>query len=207
MTNGGRIFPRSEDTHTCYLKNVVRNPNIRVGDYTCYHDFGDAMNFEKNVLYAAGCTLDRLIIGKFCWISSGVKFLMTGGKNKLSSVASYPFPIMTEEWGPSAAEGDEPSQADIIIGNDVWIGFEALILSGVNIGDGAIIGTRAVVTKDVPPYGIVLGVPGHLIRKRFDEETIEALLKLRWWDWTPEKISQNLDAIRSADVRKLLERA
>lgn len=199
-----KICPRSRDTETIYLKNVIHNPNIIVGDYTMYNDSAkDPTDFERNnVLYHYPINQDKLIIGKFCSIACGAKFLFNSANHNLSSLSTYPFPIFFEEWDLDAKDvtDAQDNKGDIVIGNDVWIGYEAVILAGVTIGDGAVIGTRAVVTKDVPPYTIVGGVPAKPIRKRFPEGTIELLLKLKWWDWTEERIRQHLSEIQSGNV-------
>lgn len=196
-----KIYPRTGDHQTVYLKDVITNPNIEVGEYTMYNDFvNDPREFEKNnVLYHYPINGDKLIIGKFCSIACGAKFLFTSANHKMSSLSTYPFPIFYEEWGLDAKDirNAWDNKGDIIIGNDVWIGYEAVIMAGVTIGDGAIIGTRAVVTKDVPPYTIVGGVPAKPIRKRFDDATVERLIKLRWWDWEYEKIAQSIAAIQA----------
>ena len=176
MANSKSIYPRTGDTQTVYLKNVITRPNIEVGDYTMYNDFvNDPKKFEQNnVLYQYPINHDRLIIGKFCSIACGAKFLFNSANHTMASLSTYPFPLFFEEWELEKKNVTEAwnNKGDIIIGNDVWIGYEAVILAGVTIGDGAIIGTRAVVTKDVPPYSIVGGVPAKSIRKRFDDETI-----------------------------------
>ncbi len=196
-----KIYPRTGDHQTVYLKDVITNPNIEVGEYTMYNDFvNDPREFEKNnVLYHYPVNGDKLIIGKFCSIACGAKFLFTSANHKMSSLSTYPFPIFYEEWGLDAKDirNAWDNKGDIIIGNDVWIGYEAVIMAGVTIGDGAIIGTRAVVTKDVPPYTIVGGVPAKPIRKRFDDATVERLIKLRWWDWEHEKIAKSIAAIQA----------
>ncbi len=201
------IYPRSGDRKTVYLKPNISNPNITVGEYTMYNDFvNDPREFEKNnVLYHYPVNRDRLIIGKFCSIACGARFIFTSANHALKSLSTYPFPIFFEEWGLDVKNITDAwdNKGDIVIGNDVWIGYEAVILSGVTIGDGAIIGTRAVVTKDVPPYTIVGGVPARVIRKRFSEETIDALLKIKWWDWPKEKIAENIGAIQSGDIERL----
>jgi len=158
-------------------------------------------------LYHYPINHDKLIIGKFCSIACKAKFLFNSANHTLSSLSTYPFPLFFEEWGlekKNVAESWD-NKGDIIIGNDVWIGFEAVILAGVTIGDGAIIGTHAVVTKDVPPYTIVGGIPAKPIKKRFDEDTISALLRIKWWDWSSEKISRNIAAIRSGNIKELME--
>lgn len=196
-----KIYPRTGDHQTVYLKDVITDPGIEVGEYTMYNDFvNDPREFEKNnVLYHYPVNGDKLIIGKFCSIACGAKFLFTSANHKMSSLSTYPFPIFYEEWGLDVKDirNAWDNKGDIIIGNDVWIGYEAVIMAGVTIGDGAIIGTRAVVTKDVPPYTIVGGVPAKPIRKRFDDATVERLIKLRWWDWEHEKIAQSIAAIQA----------
>lgn len=207
MANSEKIYPRSGDKETVYLKPAISNPNISVGEFTMYNDFvNDPMQFERNnVLYQYPINHDKLIIGKFCSIACGAKFIFNSANHTLSSVSTYPFPIFFEEWGLNikdvAAAWD--NKGDIVIGNDVWIGYEAVIMAGVTVGDGAIIGTRAVVTKDVPPYTIVGGVPAKPIRKRFENEALDELLKIRWWDWPEEKIARNIQAIQSGCLKQL----
>lgn len=201
-----KIYPRTGDPTTVYLKNVISNPNITVGDYTMYNDFvNDPTQFEKNnVLYHYPVNGDRLIIGKFCSIACGAKFIFTSANHTLKSLSTYPFPIFFEDWGLDkkdvAAAWD--NKGDTVIGNDVWIGFEAVILAGVHIGDGAIIGARAVVTKDVPPYTVVGGVPAREIKKRYDEATVSKLVQMKWWDWPYEKIRQHLTQLMRGEVDK-----
>lgn len=196
-----KIYPRPGDTQIVYLQDVVNGPNIEVGAYTIYNDFvHDPRDFEKNnVLYHYPVNGDRLKIGKFCSVACGAKFLFTSGNHSLRSLSTYTFPIFYEQWGfdPKNIRDAWDNKGDIVIGNDVWIGYEAVILSGVTVGDGAVIGTRAVVTKDVPPYTIVGGVPARPIRRRFDPQTIARLEELRWWDWEEERIARNLSAIQS----------
>ena len=205
--NKAKIYPRVGDDQTVYLNQVVTNPNIIVGDYTMYNDFvNDPTEFEKNnVLYHYPINGDRLIIGKFCSIACCAKFLFNSANHSLTSLSTYPFPIFFEEWGLERAQVTRAwdHKGDIVIGNDVWIGYEAVILAGVTIGDGAIIGTRAVVTKDVPPYTIVGGVTAKPIRKRFPDDTIAALLALRWWNWPEERIAGCLDAIQSGQIDQI----
>lgn len=202
-----KIYPRPHDKQIVYLKSVVDDPNIEIGEYTIYNDFvNDPCDFEKNnVLYHYPVNGDKLKIGKFCSIACGSKFLFTSANHALGSLSTYTFPIFFDEWDLDAKNirSAWDNKGDIVIGNDVWIGYEAVILSGVTIGDGAIIGTHAVVTKDVPPYTIVGGVPAKPIRRRFDDETVEELLRLRWWDWDKEKISRNISAIQSGDIAAL----
>jgi len=185
-------FPLAHYDRLCFLKNIITNPNIIVGDYTYYDDFEDVHNFEKNVKYHFDFTGDKLIIGKFCMIASDVTFIMNGANHLTDAVSTYPFAIFGNGW-ENAMEGKTyPTKGDTIIGNDVWIGYKAMIMAGVTIGDGAIIASRSVVTKDVAPYSIVGGNPAKEIKKRFSEEQIEKLLTLKWWDWDIEKITKNV---------------
>lgn len=204
-----QIYPRPGDREIVYLKDVITDPNIEVGDYTIYHDFvHDPRAFEKNnVLYHYPVNGDRLKIGKFCSIACGAKFLFASANHSLRSLSTYTFPIFFEEWGLDAQNIRQAwdNKGDIEIGNDVWIGFEAVILSGVTIGDGAIIGARAVVTRDVAPYTIVGGVPARPIRRRFDDATIAQLEALCWWDWEPERIRRSIAAIQAGDLDALWE--
>ncbi|MDL2259078.1 CatB-related O-acetyltransferase [Eubacteriales bacterium OttesenSCG-928-K08] len=204
-----KIYPRTGDRETIYLNSVISNPNISVGEYTIYNDFAhDPTQFEKNnVLYHYPINGDKLIIGKFCSIACGAKFIFTSANHTLDSLSTYTFPLFYEGWDLDKKDVASAwdNKGDIVIGNDVWIGYEAVILSGVHIGDGAIIGARAVVTKDVPPYTIVGGVPAKEIRKRFDERTVSKLLEAKWWDWPPQKIQQALPFIQSGDISKLFD--
>ncbi|MBU3174860.1 CatB-related O-acetyltransferase [Clostridium estertheticum] len=207
IPNSNKIYPRSNDNQTIYLKNVITRDNIKVGDYTIYNDFNnDPRDFEENnVLYQYTVNNDKLIIGKFCSIACKAKFLMTSGNHTMKSLSNYTFPIFYEEWDLPVSHITDAwdNKGDIEIGNDVWIGYDAIIMSGVKIGDGAIIGTRAVVTKDVPPYTIVGGVPAKVIKKRYDDETISKLLEIKWWNWTYEKIQANIKYIQSGNIDKL----
>ncbi|MDU6307231.1 MAG: CatB-related O-acetyltransferase [Clostridium sp.] len=203
-----KVYPRTNDNQTVYLKNIITNPNIIIGDYTIYNDFvSDPTRFEtNNVLYQYPINHDRLLIGKFCSIACGAKFIFTSANHTLKSLSTYPFPLFFEEWGLDKREVASAwdNKGDIVIGNDVWIGYEAVVLSGVHIGDGAIIGARAVVTKDVPPYTIVGGVPATEIRKRFDEAAINKLLQVRWWNLPFETINDLLPSIMNGEVNELL---
>lgn len=207
--NPKKIYPRTNDFSTVYLKNVITNSNIIVDDFTMYNDFNnDPKDFEKkNVLYHYPfVNKDKLIIGKFCSIACGAKFIFNSANHTLKSLSSYPFPIFYEEWDSTMNVCEAwDNKGDIIIGNDVWIGFEAVIMSGVHIGDGAIIGTRALVTKNVPPYAIVGGIPARIIRTRFEDSVIEDLLKIQWWNWSTEKVSEKLTAIKNGDIAGLKE--
>lgn len=202
-----QTYPRTNDFQTIYLNTVIKKNNIIVGDYTIYNDFvNDPTLFEKNnVLYHYPINKDRLIIGKFCSIACGSKFLFNSANHTLKSLANYTFPLFFEEWGLDKKDVASAwdNKGDITIGNDVWIGYEAVIMSGVHIGDGAIIASRAVVTKDVPPYTIVGGTPAKEIRLRFDADTIARLQELQWWNWPIEKIRSNLPLIMNGEIDKL----
>lgn len=202
-----QIYPRTGDKETIYLKNVITDPNIIIGDFTIYNDFvNNPIVFEKNnVLYHYPVNHDKLIIGKFCSIACGVRFIFNSANHTLASLSTYPFPIFFEEWGLECKDVANAwdNKGDIVIGNDVWIGYEAIILAGVTIGDGAIIGTRALVTRDVPPYTIVGGVPAKPIKKRFSEQIVTSLLELKWWNWSTEEITSKIDIIQSGRFEQL----
>lgn len=195
--NPNTKFPLDQYQKLCFLKNIITNPNIEVGDYTYYDDFEDVHNFEKNVKYHFDFIGDKLIIGKFCMIASGAKFIMNGGNHLTAAVTAYPFAIFGDAW-QNAMEGKAyPSKGNTFIGNDVWIGHDATIMPGVTIGDGAIIATKAIVTKDVEPYTIVGGNPAKIIKKRFDDTTIKKLLNIQWWNWDIAKITKHVHELTS----------
>lgn len=185
------LYPLPGIERLCFLKNLVQHPKIIVGDYTYYDDFDDVRNFEKNVRYLFDFSTDKLIIGKFCMIASGVEFIMNGA-NHLMGISAYPFAIFGKGWAHAMEGREYPTKGDTVVGNDVWIGYKAAIMPGVHIGDGAIIGSYSVVTQDVEPYSIVGGNPARLIRKRFSEEQIQYLLELKWWDWPVEEITRKV---------------
>jgi virginiamycin A acetyltransferase len=199
------LFPLTHYNKLCFLKNLVTNPNIIVGDYTYYDDFEDVRNFESNVKYHFDFIGDKLIIGKFCMIASGATFIMNGGNHLADAISAYPFAIFENGW-ENAMEGKEyPVKGDTIIGNDVWIGHNATLMPGITIGDGAIIATNAMVTKDVEPYTIVGGNPATVIRKRFSDETIIKLLEMKWWDWPVEKITENVQNLTGNNPSLLIK--
>ncbi|QBE98451.1 CatB-related O-acetyltransferase [Blautia producta] len=207
MADSKKLYPRTGDKQTIYLKNAITDPSIQVGDYTMYNDFvNDPTDFEKNnVLYHYPINHDRLMIGRFCSIGCGAKFLFNSANHTVSSLSTYPFPLFFEEWELEKKNVTDSwdNKGDIIIGNDVWIGYEAVIMAGVTIGDGAIIGAHAVVTKDVSPYTIVGGIPAKSIRKRYSEETIALLTELKWWDWPEKRIAKNIKAIQNGRLDQL----
>lgn len=200
--NPSTVYPIGGITRVVYLKNIVKNQQIIVGDYTYYDDPEDVHNFEKNVLYLFEFMKDKLVIGKFCQIATGVRFIMNGSNHAMGGISTYPFKVFGGEWAVR-----DPmhvvSKGDTIIGNDVWIGNGATIMQGVKIGDGVIIGTNSLVTKDVEPYTIIGGNPAKEIRKRFDIKTINFLLELKWWDWDVKKITDHLELITSGNINGL----
>lgn len=203
-----KIYPRTGDKQTVYLNAVINDPSIEAGDYTIYNDFvSDPLLFEKNnVLYHYPVNRERLVIGKFCSIACGVRFIFNCANHSLKSLSTYTFPLFYGEWDLNKQDVASAwdNKGDIVIGNDVWIGYEAVIMGGVHIGDGAIIAARAVVTKDVPPYTIAGGVPAREIRKRFDAGVIEQLLELKWWDWHISRIRRSLPYITNGDLNALI---
>ncbi|MCP4052809.1 MAG: CatB-related O-acetyltransferase [Mesoflavibacter sp.] len=191
------VFPLSNYDKLCFLKNYINNPNIEVGDYTYYDDFEDVSNFEKNVKYHFDFIGDKLFISKFCMIASSATFIMNGGNHLTEATSAYPFAIFGGAWQHAMDGKSYPTKGDTVIGNDVWIGHDATIMPGLTIGDGAIIATKAVVTKDVAPYTIAGGNPAKLIKKRFSDDIISKLLELKWWDWEIEKITKHVDKLTS----------
>ncbi|MCH9297408.1 Vat family streptogramin A O-acetyltransferase [Pantoea allii] len=203
--NPANPHPLAGFPQVCFIKNTLRNPNIIVGDYTYYDDPLDAENFERNVLYHYPFIGDKLIIGKFCAIAKGAQFIMNGANHKVSGISTYPFQIFGNGWEKvMPGEGDLPYKGDTVIGNDVWIGYEALIMPGVKVGNGAIIASRSVVTSDVPAYTVVGGNPAKPVRARFAPEVVAQLESLAWWDQSPAWITAHLEQIVSGDVEALL---
>ncbi|MGB1308777.1 MAG: CatB-related O-acetyltransferase, partial [Oceanihabitans sp.] len=196
-------FPLENYNRLCFLKNVITNPNIIVGDYTYYDDFENVENFEKNVKYHFDFTGDQLIIGKFCMIASDVKFIMNGANHLSNAISAYPFAVFGNGWEKAMEGKTYPNKGNIVIGNDVWIGYNATIMAGVTIGDGAIIAANATVVKNVAPYTIVGGNPATEIKKRFTKPTITKLLKLQWWNWSIEKITKNIQNLTSNTLENL----
>lgn len=202
------IFPNEYKT-SCFIKNVITAPNIIVGDYTYYDDALAPTEFEKNnVLFNYPEFGDKLIIGKFCSIASGTKFIMGSANHRLGSVTTYPFNVFGGSWQENTPDhmSQLPFKGDIVIGNDVWIGRESIIMPGVKIGDGAIIAAYSVVTKDVEPYSVVGGNPARFIKKRFNDELIELLLEFKWWDLSPEKLVAVLPLLCDFDLEKVTKK-
>ena len=192
------------------INHRVNHPKIIVGDRSYYAGYHHGHHFEDCVLYMDDADrkkdVDKLIIGKYCSIASGAKFMMSGNQgHRHDWITNYPLDIIEDD---AARNKKFPAaflkKGDTIIGNDVWIGYEALIMPGVTIGDGAVIGARAVVTKDVEPYAIVGGNPAKVIKKRFSDKEITILLQAKWWDWPEDKIKLHIKALRSGEVEQLL---
>ncbi len=209
LPDANQIFPVSGFKNVTYIKPTLTNPNIIVGDFTYFSD----IDFEKHVTHHYDFYGDKLIIGKFCQIASGVNFVMNGANHQMNAVSTFPFYIF-EGWDEELPPlSNMPTKGDTIVKNDVWIGQNATILPGVHIEDGAIIGMNSVVGHDVPPYTIVAGNPAKEIRKRFDDELIELMLKLQWWNKPIEEINKliplltnnNLQQVKY-EIRKLIEK-
>ncbi|MEI8365892.1 MAG: CatB-related O-acetyltransferase [Parachlamydiaceae bacterium] len=198
------IYPLKNDNKLVFLKPFVKAKNIIVGDYTYFDDrrYGPDRFEEYNVLYNYDFSKVKLIIGKFCAIAAETRFIMTGD-HKLDAISTYSFPIFGHGWEQAFNIYDLPVKGDIVVGNDVWFGYDSLIKNGVTIGNGAIIAARAVVVKDVPAYSVVAGNPAKVVKMRFDEHTIQRLEKIAWWDWVIEKINKNLKLICNLDLDKL----
>jgi virginiamycin A acetyltransferase len=189
-----------------FLKPLITAENIEVGDFTYYDDpDGPDLFQEKCVLHHYPFIGDRLIIGKFCAIAEGARFIMNGANHALSGFSTYPFNIFGHGWevGFDEQTWQREIRGDTVVGNDVWIGMEAIVLPGIKIGHGAIIAAKSVVSHDVPPFTVVAGNPGKAVKMRFDKRTVERLLKVSWWDWPVDKIGRNLNAIRGADITAL----
>lgn len=197
------VFPLPHYKQLCFLKNIIKNPNIIVGDFTYYDDFENVANFEKNVKYHFDFTGDQLIIGKFCMIASNVQFIMNGANHLTDAISTYPFAIFGNGWENAMDGKTYPNKGNIVIGNDVWIGYNATIMAGVTIGDGAIIATNSTVVKNVEPYSIVGGNPSTEIKKRFSKEKIDQLLTIQWWNWDIEKITKNIQHLTNNDFDKI----
>lgn len=202
LPNPDAIFP-SEYKTSCFLKNVITAPNIVVGDYTYYDDPCDPTAFEQNnVLFNWPEFGDKLIIGKFCSIASGVQFIMGSANHRISSVSTYPFHVFGGAWAENTPPhlSQLPFKGNTVVGSDVWLGRKSVVMPGVNIGDGAIVAAYSVVAKDVEPYTVVGGNPLRLIKKRFDDELTALLLALRWWDFEPERLAAFLPVLCDSDL-------
>ena len=198
------VYPNEAIKSVCFIKNIITRPKITVGEYTYYDDINGAEKFEEHVTHHYEFLGDKLIIGKFCAIAKGIEFVMNGANHRMNSVTTYPFNIMGRGWEKCApASKDLPYKGDTVIENDVWLGQNVTVMPGVHIGNGAIIGANSVVAKDIDPYCIAAGNPCKIVKKRFDDELISYLQELQWWNWPPEKIFTNLEALCSGDLKKI----
>lgn len=205
IPNLNELFPNEYGT-SCFIKNAVTAPNIQIGDYTYYDDSNDPAGFERNnVLFNYPEFGDRLIISKFCSIGSGTKFIMEPANHRISSVTTYPFHVFGGAWAERTPEhlSQLPFKGDTIVGNDVWFGRECVVMPGIKIGDGALIAAYSVVTRNVEPYSVVGGNPARPIKKRFSDELIALLLRLKWWDLPPERLVEILPMLCDPDLKKV----
>jgi len=198
-------YPLETTDRVVFLKEVVAGDNISVGDYSYYDDPEAPEAFqEKNILYHFDFVGDRLEIGKFCALASGTTFIMNGANHRLDGPSTFPFPIFGGAWTEHAGLLAElPSKGDTTVGHDVWFGYQSTILPGVTIGHSSIIASKAVVTKDVPPFAIVAGNPARIVSMRFDEDIVARLLAVAWWHWPIEKVTAHIPAIMAGDVEAL----
>ena len=199
MPDPNTVHPIEGYDKEIYVKPTISNPNIIVGDFTYIAD----SEFESHVTHFYPWSRGRLIIGKFCQIAAGVEFVMNDANHQMNAVSTFPFYTL-EGWQmePPAAS-DMPFKGDTVIGNDVWIGQNAVILPGVRVGDGAIIGANSVVGSDVAPYTIVIGNPARVLRKRFDDELVDMLLRFRWWDKSVEEINSLIPILTCSDLERV----
>ena len=197
--NPNKIFPMPNIKTVTYVKPTIKNKNIIVGDFTYFAD----INFQKHVTHHYEFIGDKLIIGKFCQIGKGVEFIMNGANHQMNAVSTFPFYTL-EGWNQKVPPLSKMSlKGDTVVGNDVWIGQKVTILPGVKIGDGAIIGANSVVGSDVKPYTIVVGNPAKFVRKRFDNQLINLLLKLKWWDKSVEEINKLIPILTDNNLKKV----
>ncbi len=196
--------PMRAAPHVCFLKNIVKSPNIIAGDYTAVHLVDENDDFEKNVLYHYDFIGDKLIFGKFCGIARKAKFIMNGSHHILDGISTYPFQVFGNGWEKVMPPlSGLAVKGDTIVANDVWICYDSLIMPGIHIGNGAVVGARSVVTRDVPAYSIVAGNPARVVRMRYSKEEIALIESIAWWDWPPEKITKHLDVIVKRNLRAL----
>lgn len=195
-----KLYPNDNIRTVCYISNLPKRVNVEIGEYTYYSDDEKSPErFYDNIEHHYEFLGDKLIIGKFCAIAKGIKFIMNGANHKMDGITTYPFNIFASGWEKVTPTIEElPYKGDTIIGNDVWIGQNVTIMPGVKIGDGAIIAANSNVVKDVEPYSIYGGNPAKQIRKRFSDEKIQFLLKIKWWDWDEETIFNNLSYLTSS---------
>jgi len=198
--HGGRAQPPPK---VAFLKPLVHWPLTTVGEYTYYADPDDPTGFERhNVLYHYGP--ERLVIGRYCALAAGVRFIMQAANHLREGISTYPFPMMGGAWLEHMdLLADRPVGRDTLVGNDVWMGYRATVMPGVHIGDGAIIAADALVTADVPAYGVVAGNPARVVRRRFDDADVERLLRVAWWDWPPDLVTRHVRSVMGNDIDEL----
>lgn len=194
-----KLYPNDNMKTVCYISNLPKHPNVEIGDYTYYSSNTESPeNFYDHITHHYEFLGDKLIIGKFCAIAEGIKFIMNGANHKMNGITTYPFNIFGNGWEKVTPEVEDlPLKGDTVIGNDVWIGENVTIMPGVQIGNGAIIAANATVVKNIEPYAIYGGNPATFIGKRFSDETIAFLANLKWWDWDKEKIYESLEKLTS----------
>ena len=198
------VYPNEAVKQVCFLKNVITRPNIQVGEYTYYDDIDGPEQFQDHVTHHYPFLGDKLIIGKFCAIARGIEFVMNGANHRMNSVTTYPFNIMGHGWEKVTPTLEQlPFKGDTVVGNDVWIGRESVILPGVTIGDGAIVAAYSVVTRDVPPYTLAGGNPARPLKPRFDPELTQLLLAFRWWDLPSKELAATLPLLCEEDLEKV----
>ena len=201
-----RIHPLPAHPRVVFLRPLLTTEKISVGEYTYYDDPDHPENFEREcVLY--DYRPERLIIGRYCALASGVRFLMAGANHRMDGASTYPFAIFDGAWAECThdliAADAMPSPGDTVLGNDVWLGYGVTVLPGVRIGHGAIVGAGSVVTADVPDYGVVAGNPARLIRIRFSDEDVALLLRLAWWDWPVDKVTRHARTLMTGSPAEL----
>jgi virginiamycin A acetyltransferase len=198
------VHPLAEHPRVVFLRSVVRSAQIEVGEYTYYDDPDAPEAFEsRNVLYAYGP--ERLVIGRYCALATGVRFIMAGANHSLAGPSTFPFGIFGGEWAERTLDllGTIPSRGDTVVGNDVWLGYQAVVMPGVTIGDGAVVAACSVVGADVPPYGIVAGNAARLVRRRFDDADVGRLLRAAWWDWPTDLVTEHARTIAAGTPAEL----
>jgi virginiamycin A acetyltransferase len=199
------LHPLPGYPHAVFLKTLIDLPNVEIGDYSYYDDRDGPERFLRSIRYHYGFSGDRLVIGRFCAIAKDVSFIMGDANHALGGLSTFPFAIFRQGWDealPIERYG-LPRKGDTVIGNDVWLGTEATVLPGVTIGDGAVVGAKAVVASDVAPYAVVVGNPARVVRQRYDAATVVRLQKLAWWDWPAERITRAIPALVEGDLDAL----
>jgi virginiamycin A acetyltransferase len=199
----GVLHPMPDQPRVALLKPLVTSPLIEVGEYTYYDDPDDATAFEtRNVLYHYGP--EKLVIGKFCALAEGVRFIMNGANHRMDGPSTFPFPIMGAPWTDhfDLITG-LPGRGDTVVGHDVWLGYQVLVMSGVRVGNGAIVASGSVVVDDVPDYAIVGGNPARVIRHRYPDDDIARLNRVAWWDWPLDHLTQHVRTIMSGSIDDL----